>query len=890
MNAHLLRHALQTVWCNPGQDRQFIYRLAKLSDKYGTRNTLALRYDRIPLPTQGETYQVYQIGQVLPSRVGLPHTTRRWLSLAELANDHLLVTDLYTNAGLQFPRFQSYIWITPSRNVLIAVRPAIRIADLATTPLYLRFYSNAYFQSQRSEEDRHLYVQGRVVGNTDELLAFQRDLSDGIANFDGEVFHYVNGRLTGSIGLTTAMAGDVVEAVFDSSVKKVVDLPVTDLLSFESTRDQMRKYLLHYAGTSDVIDYVDDLDVYLFTRKSGNRLMGVYYHHNEVNWLRMVTHKDYSLPVRRIASFVEDHPVDLRHDLNPDRFDTDNWESPEALTVRVYIRHSGYDRPLEPNAQRIQQLYRLDDERIQGVMTATQADVPIWHAAALENSPYIRFMSLSPDAVYPVTYNRPEDNSEAKQDLQDHVGDVYGYHAAAKLLADSPLPTYTQDGYRYADLHYNHWHNATVFEYDEDGALLAWYHHVEGMYYLVRQNAGTTVEVIKGTPGPRLATTFGSAPVTVPVGWNARLYVRPMFGGEPDGEWRDITQANDRDNFGLWDGDTWEWIIDDLEWEGAVRTDERLLVYDLDLVKSAGYLRFSVNALEDHGDGENERILEIPFGQLDVWLNGRALVENLDYTVKWPEVVIHNREYLLDDDDVQKVTVRGYSFCRSDLTRLPVTEHGFVEYGVLSNDDTFSVHAHKVQRLVVNGHLYDTDAVVWDEARGEATFAGERNGVPYQLQTPPVVFPDVYDDDQAARQADDAREKQVVDYLTENNPPRERENPDFIPKRYEVVSVFANKLLQVLLDGRLYPEGIEGHYGETEIRRWCDEYEWLLEHDIANSEYDQAHVIVHPHWFTTVQKLTLYQYSFYVRALKTYLRYPPDVAAFVKIKEPHNGE
>lgn len=899
MNAHLLRHAIKNVWCNPAQDRQYIYRLVRLTPRYGVRGVLARRYRKIVLPTADETYHVYQLGQVRPAAMGLPALKRQWVSLAELANHHLLMTDLYVNSGLQFPRFNTYVRITDSHNLLIAVKPHTRIADLNEEALYLRVYSNAYFESHRSETDRRLYVQGKAVADTDSLLAFQQQLTRETETFDGEVKQYVNGRLVHKITLVTAMVGDVVEAVFDSAIKAVYEFPVTELPAFESERDAEDKYILHppKGDGSTTIDYVDDVDVYLINPINEVRYLGVYYHQNEASGLRMLTHRDYAISSRRLDSFVATHPTDYRHALAPSQFPEDKWTAIEDLTIRVYVRHSGYQRPLVPTANRIQELYKLTDAQIWHAMTGTDATVDLWHARELEQCPYIRFMSAKPDQVYPIAFNDPHATSEGKTSAQEWAGDVYGYHAAGVVLGNTPTPVYERDAWRYTDLAYNHWHHATVYEHDSEGKLIKWYPHVSGRYHLVRNSHCTRVETVSGLPGEYLASTFGvTAPVETPAEYNTRVYVRPMFGGEPDGPWRDITEADDQGDFGYFDDTTdpvrWVWVVEDpIAWRGLVRNDARVLAYTLELPKSAGHLRFSVSSIETHVDmGAAEHLMEVPPGQLDLWLNGRALIEGLDYTVDWPEVVIANREYLDNDADIQQVQVRAYGLCHADLTRWNSVEHGFVEYGVLSNDGYYALHQHKVQRLIIHGRLFDTADVAWDEDRNAAVIDAVRNGAPYQLQNPWMVFADVYDNDAVARQADNAREKQVTDYLTELLPPRTRDNPDMIPEQYPLVSVFANKLLHDLQTGTFYPDGIEGHYSENDIRDWCRDYEWLLPYDIANREYDQDRVGVHPHWHDTVQTLTLYQYTFYQRALQTYLRYPPNIASFVKIKEPSNGD
>jgi hypothetical protein len=887
MNEHLLRHAIKHIWCNPAQDRQFVYKLARLTPDYGARGSYSVEFTRFRLPTEKDIYHVYQIGKVVPKLLGVSSALNRWTTLAEMANTNQLFSDLYLTNGIQFPRFESFVLLTTGRNLVVAVKVNDRIGSLDDNDLYLRLYSNAYFDSQRSDVavKRYVTVRGLRPKTQTELLQFQHQIMDIVSEKGGYPFYYVNGRFVENISLTTAGVGDTVEFVLDASVKRFVEFDIKDLPAFVSTLDNERKLILHYVDpTVQSIEYLDDLDLYLYKPlPTAGRFMGVYYHRNEGAWLRMLTHKDYSIPVERLVGFVRTHTPDPRNTIDPVRWNADNWSDINQLKLRVYFRHSGYERPLQPESHRIQELYRLNSQQIVQAMTGDHALNPLWQAENLERSPYVQFMSASPEFVYPIAFGRPEGNSPQKTEAQEFVGDVYGYHAAASILAKTPSKVYVDQGYRYADLAYEHWDNATVFEYDAQGVLLEHHYHVGGRKYRANNSLCVRVEAITGLGSTELNTTYGNAPVDLPTGYNYRIYVSSKWGGVPKGDWIDITELPNRSDWGYLDDTSenirWVWTADTSKWYGAVRVDDRFFLQELTFNKSMGHIRFSVASNEIHEGDLTHQIMEIPFGHLDVLLNGRSLIENLDYVVQWPQVVLNNLEYLHDGNN--RVLIRGHGFCTSELTRQPVGEVGFVEYGVLSNDGQYDVFTHKVQRIIVDGHYRDARELVFEEDMSELRITDERNGAPFLIQTPAIVFRDVYAKDNVARAEDDVRDKQVSDYMTEYFPKRKRPEPDFIETQYHVFSVFSNKILHDLRNGILYPAGIEDHYSEYDIRRWCKDYEWLLPFDLCNREYNELHVGVYPHWHTAPVGLTIYQYQFYVRVLQTYLNKRPDIAAFV---------
>lgn len=890
MNEHLLRYAINTIWCNPEQDRQRVYKLARVTRNRGVLQQFSLSGELYKLPTD-DRYHVYQIGKIHPGDIGVPNVENVWYSLGALAKSELLFTDVYTNDGVQFPRFETFVRLLNNNNFLVAVKINERIHDLDRNDLWIRFYSNAYFESVRSKNNRHMLVMGTRFKDQSEILSFQQSVEAAVDGFEGVVYYYINGRFSNNISLVNATLGDTVEAIFDGSIKRVVDFELKDLPSFNSALDEVRKYLLHYYDPSvKTIDYRDDIDVYLVKRKSATRFSGVYYHHNESRWMRMITHKDYSIPVDRINSFIVTHPEDQRHVLDPNAWPSDLWSSVNELTLRLHIRHSGYDRPLQANSNRIQELYKLNDAQIVGALVGKDATLDLWNARELEQCPYVQFMGAPPEFVYPIAFNDPSVDTPEKQRAQQFVGDVFGYHAAAVILADGPSETYVKNNVRFADLPYEHWQDSTAFEYDASGKLLGYHYHPLGQHYIVRNPLTRRVEAMAGRGGEGNVTTYGNAPVVIPKGYNYRLYVCTVIAGVPQYDWRDISElpAAELAQYGIHDTSTgierWVWGMDASKLYGACRTDHRFILQAFRRPLVDGLLDFVLEITETINGVPTQVKVDIPFGQVDVLLNGRSLVPGIDFVQRGNRWVISNREYINQTEQYQDILVRAFGFCPANLVYTERTEVGFVKHGVLSADGVTEIWDNKVLRIVVDGNLHSRDTVVWDEQRSVRTITGERNGAPYMVQQPPVVFHDVYQSDVAARLLDDDRDSRVAQYLTLYNPTPSYPPLDPILTKYTVISVFAQKLLQDLVTGSFTPPGINAHYSETDIRSWCKGYEWLLPFDLANTDFDQQRLQILPHVYSTPVGLTQPQYSFYQRALQTYLRFKIDISPYLTIK------
>lgn len=879
MDDYLLRYAIDKVWCNPTQDKQFVYELQKLTPKYGVRDTWVVEWQRYYMPTNRQTdfYHIYQIGSMIPNNLGLPQIKDKWISMKTLATEYLTLAQAYVTGGTRFPMDETYVLITQSQNMLVAVKINDRYPSLEDNKLYFHCYNNSYFQSERASKAGHnwIKVDTLVASGLDAVRQMQIKIIDTMNEIGGFPQYFVNGRAVDEISIATAAGGDYCEFLLDPSIKAVKEFNLRGLPTFNSSLDKQRKYILHYTGKQvvETIDFYDDIELFLCKRgQLANTFAGVYFQHNDGIWARQLTHRDYSVPVPRTSEMLAENAFLGASDV--DKF------------FRMYIRRSGYERPLVADANRIELLYKLTDRQITNLMTGADSTNPLWRAENLEKTTYVQFMSAKPDFIYPITFNEPALNSQGKVEAQNFAGEVFGYHECAHILNDNPSKVYVDpsDGLRKAKLAYNFWQNATVFEYDAQGILLEYNYHVGGEIYYPLNPATVLCEAVTGKGSDNLHGSYGNAPVDLTGGYGWRVYVTQVWGGVPTNEWKDITDLPNRADWGYFDNtlgaERWVWTANATQWYGYVRTDEYFYLKELSFTDTVGVMRYAIGNWENHqGELVNRQML-IPFGEQDVFLNNRPIIDGLDYYSDNIYTVLSNLKFR-KSGETNKVLVRGTGFCKPDLTRWPPTEFGFVEYGMLSNDATYQLHSHKVQRIIVDGHYRAPSDVVFAEGKGAVTIPNELNGAPFQIQTPQVVFRSVFKDDYKARQEDDVRDKQCQDAMTYYFPRAKYPNPDTFKEHYPVFSVFSNKILVDILSGVLKPPLVNGRYSDMDVKRVCAPYEWLAPLDILNREYNTNHVRVYPHWFLNPVGLPHEEYNFYMRIIKMYLQRPMDTAPFI---------
>lgn len=880
MDNYLLRYAIDNVWQNPAVDRQFSYELQQVTPRYGVRGNYVVEHVRYFMPTNNnrDYYHVYQIGQVIPANLGYPGKRDTWITLADLAQQDLTLVDVYQTQGIRYSMSETYVMVTSKSNLLVAVKLNDRFPALDDNKLYIHLYHNGYFNSPRSvEAQQHwLEVRSGIASNAGAIRKLQIDIMDLIAAKGGTPMYFVNGKPVNEISIVTTQPGDYYDFVLDPSIKRVVELKISDLPVFNSTLDTQRKYIIHYPGKGDdVIDFYDDITAQLIRYGTApGSFTGITYHHNQGIWLRQLTHRDYSMPVTRVQEFITSNP---------------GWNGIEDTYIKLYIRHGAYDRPLVADVCRIQELYRLSDENILRCMTGTGATNPLWRAETLERSAYVVFMSAPPKVIYPITYNEPLLTSQAKIDAQNFAGEVFGYHECAKLMNDNPAKVYVSEhtGLRQVDLSFYFWRNVTLFEYDADGLLLDYHYQVGGMTYVPVDPRCEYVEAITGKGSNDLHGIYGNDPIDLNPNYNFRVYVCKVWGGLPTNQWVDITDAPDRNKYGFLDttdltAPVWRWVVPGNEYLGYLRTDEYFYINEYTFPDNPGIIRFALSAWDNQSGLPVNKVLEIPFGELDLFMNQKSMIYGLDYFGKGPMIVMNNLESRRTDG-IQRVIARGTGFCSPDLTRYLPGETGFVEYGVLSNDSTYQVHTHKVQRIVVDGRYMDYHDVVFEEEAGDRKMENVRNGAPYQITTPQVVLKTTFKDDFKALEEDDQRDKWVSDAMTYYFPKRIRDHVDLIPRPYVVYSCFSNKVLYDIQKGTLKPPFVNGQYSDQEVVNYMSGYAWLKDYDILNTDYNTNHVRVYPHWNTLPIGLTNEQYTFYTRVLKLFLRQPMELSPFIYI-------
>lgn len=841
----LITHALSHLWCAPNQDLQITLGLHKITQFNGERQSIYHMHERIFLPDTTHYYHVYVIGQNYPGRFNFPFKQGQWTNLAEWATTNRMIPELYTADGKQYPRGTAYIARLENRNIILAVRHwKTKIASLNEQRLYLRVYTNAFYKSDRAEDlsQYPITIAGGEMLTTDAIVALQQQVRL-LRQQGGAARIYHNGLAVDTIDPITMPPGDIVEFIHDFTYHDVVDYPLADLVSFESSIDSARKYLIHPAKDDyEGAVYQDDVDFEIMRRDSDGYNRGVYLHRNDTDTIRMVTHRDYSVRVAWINNFI---------------IDNDFWDDTQGIFIRVYRRlETGWERPLGYGKPKVNELYRLDDDDIIRAMVGSESTIEEWQVANLEASSW----SLLQGSAY----------SDITLDM---VVDAYGYDAMAHAMAGEYFTVDTLSNPNAVLL--TDWVAAgcTVFEYDADGLLLEWHEHSGSLVYQPHNESTVTVDLKLGTPQQAQDAIFGNDPVTLRANSGYALFITTVTNGVPDEQWVEIAD-DDTDHVTLTDGVV-TWTHLDRDYLGAVFFDTRVACYDYVMNEVDGFYRFHIVNIT----GQDTAFRLVP-KTVELWMNGRYLIPGLDYVIQFPEVIVCNKKHLVSGDQHFTICCSGISHTGEIDTP---AEKGFTQFGKLSYDTTYNIRDGLPIHHSVNGRLLSVGQLPFKEDPDREGTLTLVDGLPYTAVNLPVPIRNItpYRTDINYTEAMALRQR-ISNYLT-SKIPAEDEGPFVgVEEWYLLYSPMLEKLYSDIRDGYLTIP--EAPFSDQEIKTLTEPYRYILAFDpCCQPDMDWRFIRVDPFTTNEVRATTVDAYFFLQRVVEIYLNYKVDLNSWLTI-------
>lgn len=940
MASLLTQFAINSIWCDPRQDRQTVIRLARVTKNGGAYKSASVVRQQVRLPnsdisTDKGTYHVYQIGQLPPhffNMMTIPEDTRysqnisvqtdghtttpipsveksfvlikdgEWHRVSQLCAANSATIDIYIENGTKLPRHECWLMRMSDRNFILAVRifasydlgsklktdsitgvTSRILRTLDNEPLYIRFYSNALFDVEQWRTNTidpvfPIRVLSNTINNQSEWNVFNQSCQQIVSNFgyEGHGIYQIDGYMTNR------------PFGFESTL-------IGKTLSFiwdASIRS------ISYLKLSELPTFVSELDAgktkYLILRND-QQIMIDYFDDIDFYLIRK-----YAPGIFKgvFIGRVKDKPIrqlthnsySIRKSIIDNLIASDLIFSEGELELVVVTRTGGRNRAPVHQHTRIEDLNRLSYEQIVEAMTSpNNVTVPEWKAAYLENDAYAKLMGV--DFV----------------DITDTlVEDAYGYNAATRLIADPTDVVFesVHDIFAKAPISACIPDNPTVvakrvvFCYDTDGRYIGHFNNAGNEALIAIPDA------LK--PEAKLTEVFGlkndvndnsivfNANVTDALlkQWGFRCYICPIIGGIPNEEWEDVTGGNLYQY--LPNGDTslnttlptvsWDWAaLSEYNLFPCVRIGGYMQCVTLpqiaiDRDSYLGYLAFTVESSLNWINGIETKTQTLATGTIDVFMDGEVLHHGLDFYVKWPVVVIVKKP----KTDVMNTQIiyRAYGFC-DKVTMQPVAprELGFVKGKILSVNGNYDVRNDRNIRIVVSDGVYTRDEVAFAENAVDPKYT--LDGKPYSvsdyvLQVEP--FSTKVTNEYRDRSVD--LDNRVADYLETRLGTWHPTRPIVDVDQWQLVSPFCSAIIHAIKNGDIV---VNGQYTNAQIDNIVANYKWLLEFDPCVNGVDSNYVYVNAHQFDETIELQSDAYSFVENIISIYLNGLPDLTPSLTI-------
>jgi hypothetical protein len=849
---YLIDYAVKNLWCTPSQDSQYTFALRRITPAGGFMGSWSTLMINVRAPTNDARYHLFQIGGLYPKTADLVEKQGVWIKLSDSARTAKTYMVLYFATGIHIPLTQAYFIYTYDRCLLIAVRhndvigrvaSGPRLCDYNSDQVYWRVYQNAFYTTARWQALQTsvsrtipdpIVVGGQTITNLSQVATLNAQVQVLKNNVIGTVLLFRNGYCIDTSDTSSIAVGDYYEYIYDASVN-ITSLieAIGNLGLFNSAMDARRKYLLHIPTTNTSVYYNDDMEVYLF---HPTKRISLYVHRNAPNTVRNLTHIDYS----------------LRQDVIQGLQATSQGQFTDS-TVRVmcFLRHSGYDRPLPDEHQRIKELYKLTDAQVKQAMVGTNATVPEWAASNLEKSEYPKVMS----AQY-AQLNTPD------------VANAMGYNAVAKLAGTAVEKlSGSLASARVVDVPYLYQGTSSVFFYDTQGFLVGSDMHTNGSTHLVPANA-QYVEWVKGHRGWVLDDHLDEPSTVIDPNWDYRYYIRPKVSNPQVNAWVDVT--GDQTKVRVINGvAAWVTGVQDTM-STLIRSNSEFFWKRYLFNMADGLIVINMASMISVNDAYVERVLEVPPGELDVFLNGRSLINGLDYFVNFPTITVVNKEYLVSQGS-QTIDIRMKGLCNADMTFTDVAETGFMVAGQLSVDHQFDTRDDKPQRMQILGRIITSADVVFNEAGSTYSTANAWEGKPYAIKDIIVPMKEITGVDTVTYRArSKSMDTRVMNYLTQFAAPPPEPPITSIPNRHKLFSPLIAKLAMAMWAGDFTPGILTQQYNDIELQQAIAPYMYLYDMDPINPKNRPLvnYVEIHPTHMATTLSLNVYQYTLLERVVR----------------------
>lgn len=759
----ILSQMTKKAWCNPSADRQYTFKPARITKSFGARHVLRLPHIEYVLPQDGRKYAVYEIGQLPPYVYGFDGSDIAiWNRIDTLAQKESMVFNPMINHR-QLPLSSVYIKRSEANSTIIAVDLEINKELLSSGyPLIFRTYNNYWYTGAGNGLTVGVKYFSKVIASNQDIQDALDFVTTHTALGYGWFQYFHNSLYTDGIVASDIAMGDSIDIIFDSSGDSYFDVSRRDFKSFVSSIDGTGKYIVQTPDEVDIttVRFYDDLDFYVCSMdkwpSGADKVIGVHAYRQRERDVRMLTHKDYSFDTDLYSRIITQQDGDINF---RDSF------------IRVFRRRPGVERTLIRDGNYMRDLYLLPKATRLQLHRGTLSNISVWHAASLEASAYSKWMALPAASV-----NYSNINNVLSWDGLFDISQTITKVSATTIS----LPLMMNNG-------------GSIYMFDDLGEL-------SNVYTIPSDQIGVTTWQVLPTevngfvvPG-KMAQLSQDLDLTAPMlsdrptGYADRRYFKLGTGG-----WN-VAKAGVDFTYNA---------NGSVNWAPKHASSSRVkrscgLYYQREVTILPKDIVVPISIWPDSTMPPSR----IPFGRIAVWVNGRRLIEDLNFIVDDFKVILLCRDYYDNTNLTLKVNILAWGLYGETTS---VRRVGFIQHRLLGYDTTFDLTPFRHKEIYIDGLTPKRSELNYSEYdTGTPLNVKFREGAPYVIESVIGAAPIATLGGVVREQSQElAIEEEIRDYLSTHWPEPVINSNVIIPRRHQVISLLMHTLINDIKVGKL---------------------------------------------------------------------------------------
>lgn len=802
----LRKQAVSSVWGNPKEDGQYLFRAIRLTYGTGSVNSLNSPMVTVGLPNATNFFHVYSITNINLKSLHLD-------DYALVLNNWTVLSWLNRNGKCAILAFIDYrmlmldkVYIRQLTNgeLLIAVRQdSVDYLHNKGGDLHIRFYR---FQDGLATTHRYSSI-AKATNSVGNWTSFKNTM--GVTP---STMYYIDGYLVNveDISWNLLPVNTVVQAMVDGSItdsdRHDMNVDLIEAPTYYSSSDGSQKVIVSAGESLDRQYYFDDIEFFLKVKltPTGNYKY-VYLPHMDNKAIRKLTYNEWAMDTRLINDILD--TLGLQYGGNV-----------TAHGFRIYARKSKrwYYPLLDGNY--IKDLERIPANLRLEALTGVNASIPIWAGGLIEASAYHKWRDL------------PLRNLDLT-----NLNDVFSRHGAITALErimriDNrwafPTTAMANGGYIFSFLpdgrrpgesglpsEITNWDNqfmvvsSTALAYKTVDYVPTGF-ELTGMelFNPTRFNNGPMdTFVMEGITSPSvfqdyqglLVYYYGPDGGLFTAEFGKHYTLSPSPGDRVVLNWVNDGSANDITNFRRIVRRSGRWY----RFKRSISLTD--ITDGIPLYDSADAAAYGIE-------------FDIGFQTLNVWYNGRYMVEGIDYMLYKPfkdnPEVLDTKIMLMckrpwETDDNHCIEVLAGGIGNRDLTGVKPSKTGFIRHGQLFYNEFYDLVLDRNNWIFAAGHLIWSPALHAENpvngTINQMIDLNQYNGYPYAV----VKMPQIASDDEldasnlvASKDIAEQLDKQIENYLSFIYEQEDDGLPDVVVSNYDLYSIVIDKMVEDMLN------------------------------------------------------------------------------------------